>query len=168
MKPHPKIRKTVKWGGAVLTVLLLATFVASWWWKPYCYPLPWQSVSLPPGAVMIYYDRHVPKPLFELRRAILADGRAMTLRGVLRGRLDADARNGLIVVPLLPLIGVTLVTTAAMWRLETLARRCHARAGHCPKCNYNRHGIPAQAVCPECGAAPAAMSNPSATGKDVT
>ncbi len=32
MKPHPRIRKTVKWGGAVVTVLLAAMWIGSIWW----------------------------------------------------------------------------------------------------------------------------------------
>jgi rubrerythrin len=37
------------------------------------------------------------------------------------------------------------------WRLDV-----RARTGNCPTCNYDRRGIPAASVCPECGAAPAA------------
>ena len=32
MKPHPRIRKTIKWGGAVVTVLLVVVWIASGWW----------------------------------------------------------------------------------------------------------------------------------------
>ena len=32
MKPHPKIRKTIKWGGAVVTVLLVVVWIGSGWW----------------------------------------------------------------------------------------------------------------------------------------
>ena len=32
MKPHPKIRKTVKWGGAAVSVLLLVVWVGSGWY----------------------------------------------------------------------------------------------------------------------------------------
>src|SRR4051812_37657088 len=35
MKPHPRIRKTIKWGGAVLTVLLVALWIGSGWWSWY-------------------------------------------------------------------------------------------------------------------------------------
>ena len=31
MKPHPRIRKTVKWGGAAVTVLLGVVWIASLW-----------------------------------------------------------------------------------------------------------------------------------------
>ena len=31
VKPHPKIRKTVKWGGAVVTVVLVVVWIGSGW-----------------------------------------------------------------------------------------------------------------------------------------
>jgi hypothetical protein len=33
MKPHPRIRKTIKWGGAAVTVLLVVLWIAGGWWK---------------------------------------------------------------------------------------------------------------------------------------
>ena len=33
VKPHPRIRKMVKWGGAVASVLLMGAWVGSVWWK---------------------------------------------------------------------------------------------------------------------------------------
>ena len=32
MKPHPRIRKTIKWGGAAVTVLLVVVWIGSGWW----------------------------------------------------------------------------------------------------------------------------------------
>ena len=31
MKPHPRIRKTIKWGGAAATVLLVVVWIGSGW-----------------------------------------------------------------------------------------------------------------------------------------
>ena len=42
--------------------------------------------------------------------------------------------------------------TIVAWRLDALERR--VRMGHCRKCNYDRRGLAAGVVCPECGAAP--------------
>jgi len=54
-------------------------------------------------------------------------------------------------VPLwMPLV-VSLGVTGAAWRLEVLARR-RDRAGKCAACGYDRAGLKADAVCPECGA----------------
>jgi hypothetical protein len=55
----------------------------------------------------------------------------------------------------LTIIGVRFLflqtTLAATWRKENIARR-RLRIGHCPKCDYDRRGIPSASVCPECGA----------------
>ena len=63
-------------------------------------------------------------------------------------------------VPLWAPFLLSAAVTATAWRLDTLARR-RARVGLCPKCGYNRIGLPPQAVCPECGAA-AIVPPPSA------
>lgn len=34
---------------------------------------------------------------------------------------------------------------------RTLLRHLRLRRNHCPRCNYNRHGLPPSAPCPECG-----------------
>ena len=31
MKPHPRVRKTIKWGGAVVTVVLLVVWIGTGW-----------------------------------------------------------------------------------------------------------------------------------------
>ncbi len=69
-------------------------------------------------------------------------------------------------VPIWIVVVPTIAFTVSVWRLDTLARR-RLRIGHCPTCNYNRHGIPAQAVCPECGALPD-VPVPSTAAKDAT
>jgi rubrerythrin len=56
-------------------------------------------------------------------------------------------------VPFWPAWVTTAICTAFTWRLDTLARR-RERLGRCPKCNYDRAGIAAGAVCPECGDIP--------------
>jgi hypothetical protein len=52
------------------------------------------------------------------------------------------------------------ILTAVFWRWDALARR-RARLNLCPACNYDRRGLPAASVCPECGAAPAAPAQAS-------
>jgi rubrerythrin len=55
-----------------------------------------------------------------------------------------------------PLVLAALALTLYAWHLDTLARR-RARLNFCPKCNYDRTGLPKDAVCPECGAVAAAL-----------
>jgi hypothetical protein len=55
-----------------------------------------------------------------------------------------------IFIPLWIPTVVSAIVTALGWRLDTLARR-RARLNLCPKCNYDRAGLAADAKCPECG-----------------
>src|SRR5438045_122692 len=32
MKPHPRIRKAIKWGGAAVTVFFVVVWIGSGWW----------------------------------------------------------------------------------------------------------------------------------------
>ncbi len=55
----------------------------------------------------------------------------------------------------IPLSAVALpfaIAGAAAWYADTLVRRRSLR--NCPKCNYDRTGLAAGTVCPECGGLP--------------
>ncbi len=64
-------------------------------------------------------------------------------------------------VPLWPLPLLSLLATAAAWRADAKYLR-RARDGACLKCGYDRAGLAAGVVCPECGAA-AGVRNPPAS-----
>lgn len=111
MKPHPGIRKTIKWGGALVTLLLLVVWI------------------------------------HDIREFMITGGEPRH-RGLWRW-MDLPGVCGLP-----PLIGVfTIAATLTAWRLDVLARR-RARIGLCAKCHYDRAGLAASTVCPECGTAP--------------
>lgn len=58
-----------------------------------------------------------------------------------------------VVIPLwIPLVFV-VVATYRFWRFEGRAEQ-RVKRGCCPKCGYDRRGIVASVVCPECGEAP--------------
>lgn len=50
------------------------------------------------------------------------------------------------------------VLAAPVMIVRAFRRALRLRRNHCPACNYNRHGLPAGAPCPECG--PASLSAP--------
>jgi uncharacterized OB-fold protein len=56
-----------------------------------------------------------------------------------------------VFVPIWVIVAAAQAAAIAAWRLDTLARR-RARLNHCPTCNYDRTGLPAASLCPECGA----------------
>ncbi|HMN40150.1 MAG TPA: hypothetical protein PKE29_04845 [Phycisphaerales bacterium] len=153
MKPHPKLRKTIKWGGAAVTVLLVVASTISMFWS-----LQWNGRSSavgldrarlivvhdgPPGASLPPSISRTPPGWYAVRivrRAVPCWWPETFTSPIGTG----------VSVPLWLALVPALVASIAAWRLDTLARR-RARVGCCPKCNYDRAGIAKDAVCPECG-----------------
>jgi len=152
---HPRlktaVRKTVKWGGAGLSVLLLAVWIGSGWYGTY------RRVSS--GRMYMVSDG-----VFEIRTPIAGPF----------PRKDEWAfyehDNSLskwwfrwttvwlfehLEIPLwLPAL-LSLLATAAAWRADAKYMR-RVRVGLCAGCGYDRAGLAADAVCPECGKQPEA------------
>ncbi len=149
MKPHPKLRKTIKWGGAAVTVLLVVVWIGSRWWA-----VEWHSdlgwlCGLQPGQLIIgnVDSSNIGFPLGW--RADRSHSSTMGWWYFYQRRYD----GWWFLFPLWVPISLFLLPTIIAWRLDTLAHR-RARLNLCPKCNYDRAGIAAEAVCPECGAKP--------------
>ncbi len=162
MRPHPRIRKTVKWGGASLAVLVLIMWIGSDW---YFAQYNWGSLTLQGirsgvpnsgggvahlGAGEFYFVRVWPP---------------IRMGGTPGWRMEANQRpfqflpsismpsNTIEVrVPLWLLVLLLGGCTVWAWRLDMLASR-RQRVDACPKCNYSRTGLAPSAVCPECGSA---------------
>jgi hypothetical protein len=148
VKPHPRIRKTVKWGGAVVSVLLVVVWVGSGWWQV--------NVDLASGMHLEVFHGNVRAanlgaPYFAGQQGLHLNPREpVDSRWVLFFNRSVGSRAWEMTL-WFP-TAMTLLVTGVAWRLDTLARR-RARVGLCPKCNYDRTGLPPGAVCPECGAA---------------
>jgi hypothetical protein len=147
MKPHPRIRKTIKWGGAAVTLLLVVVWIGSGWWA-IDKNTRFMTFSVVGGeGVFLWYpfDYQLPK---EWQVRYRKPGPSWNGAGT----WDTKSDSWVIAIPLwIPALGSLAIGMIA-WRLDTLARR-RARLNLCPKCNYDRAGIAADAVCPECGCA---------------
>jgi hypothetical protein len=148
MKPHPRIRKAIKWGGAAVTLLLVVVWIGSAVY-PSLYLL---SSGVQCGAAdgcMVAGRLQFPKwmsprtgwyfskPQWEL------------------WWLPSWSRSGAYwecFIPLWPIVFIAALSTATAWRLDTLARR-RAKLNLCPTCHYDRTGLAPTALCPECGRA---------------
>jgi hypothetical protein len=181
MRPHPRIRKTIKWGGAAVTVLLVVVWIGSgWWYVEYCNrpndnPNNPNSVSAAGGCLLFQIYTPAPEKMVDAAALASADF-FMPGSGPAPGpwhwgrhgptpaqprfaywcsyAIYGSPKYGVlrwIRVPLWWLALPALLATLTAWRVDTLARR-RARLNLCPKCNYDRAGIGAGAVCPECGA----------------
>ena len=72
MKPrrrHPKLRKTVKWGGLAVTVLLVAMWAISTRYVAFFGPVGKLGVQLDSGLIGLVHYGHLPslkpRPLFD-------------------------------------------------------------------------------------------------------
>ena len=165
MKPHPRIRKTIKWGGAAVTGLLVVVWIASGWWM-----LTWEygknnQWAIGSGRLLVQLQAGIPPvPNPQFAWGAGGTGQRWTCRWWFSYHSDSFAdsraptggiRYTIALVPLWILFGPLLLITVAAWRLDTLARR-RAKGGLnlCPKCGYDRTGILQDAKCPECGLVP--------------
>jgi hypothetical protein len=160
MRPHPRIRKTAKWGGAIATALLVGVWIGSAWWI-----LWWGSGEMNEAAIAsgrLYFRREsspsgaisFPKG-WSLRSAGHASMDWSYEKGS-GGTLNFGSRRIEITDTRIPLwipVCIMLIPTVAAWRLDVIARR-RAMPHLCTKCRYDRTGLAPGAVCPECGAVP--------------
>ncbi len=148
MKPHPRIRKTIKWGGAVVTVLLVVAWVGSGFrYLGYGTPSGY-GVELSYGWMWISHE--LPRP--QRIGLYFIDPKRVHYYGWWFDRYNVKGEWG-IAIPMWLLCMSLSFPTGVAWRLDTLAPRRRARLNLCPKCNYDRTGLAMGAVCPECGKA---------------
>ncbi len=150
MKPHPRIRKTIKWGGAVVTVLMGVVWIGSTWWRVDRYSQG-SFESIEHGSIMIVRGvdlSALADPGWRMGRASKRSPWAWWFH---YDSSPSPPRGGLI--PMWFPTSMALAVTATAWRLDTRARR-RALLNLCAKCGYDRTGLAAGAVCPECGRLP--------------
>ncbi len=155
MKPHPRIRKTVKWGGAVVSALLVVVWVASGWLDVRWEDPEGHRVSVHGGEFWIArgYPRYHQLPWsgkgisMRTHAWSLYPQRPLDWAGPRTSKVDWMFSCALWFPA-----SIALLAALTAWHLDTLARR-RTRIGLCPKCSYNRTGLPPASVCPECGAA---------------
>ncbi len=155
MKPHPRIRKTIKWGGAVVTALLVVVWIGSGWWRVDWVATGW-SCGFSEGAFYMAGHRAYPFDWEGMTIAARIRGPGWMLMpssNLVRDNVDPQPYRNFILPLWIPAL-LTLASTARAWYWDTLARR-RAKLNLCPKCNYDRTGLAAGVVCPECGTIPA-------------
>jgi hypothetical protein len=151
MRPCPRIRKAVKWGGAAASVVLLAVWLTSvWLCAIYRHPNSnWIGISS--GRLNIF--RLDPRARILIRRQLLGWEISRHKEELFwTAHRWNDGLQELVLIPLWILIGPVVLPTTIAWRLDIIARR-RPLVDHCATCKYDRLGLPAGSVCPECGTA---------------
>jgi hypothetical protein len=139
MKPHPRIRKTIKWGGAAVTLLLVVVWIGSALWR-----VSWGgkgSKYLVLGAGRFGYVAGVDSDTGVDRLEIRANAAGSEWAWQVG---FAPTSTGDMVFCLIPLWIPTLVfscITAPAWYLDAFDRRARRGVNLCPKCNHDRAGI---------------------------
>ena len=164
MRPHPRIRKTIKWGGLALTVLLVAVWIGTNWFtliwggrSPHSWDLSIGGGNLTTdyGVVELEWGSYpVPDENLGIHLRYTKNSLASGFGwGVSRPA-------GMIQTPLWPLVVACAACTLIAFWVD--ARFPLPRPGQCPRCRYDRSGLASKnAVCPECGeGAPPAISGP--------
>jgi hypothetical protein len=154
MKPHPRIRNATKWV-ATVAASLLATGVLISFFRDFgvrWYMDNMVDCMIRDGQVQ-WFEGFGPCPYgrsieWERRRPFFFMGDRSILP-----RWYHFGSGITVTVPLWLPLAASIAFAVWLWRLDVLARR-HARLNLCPKCNYDRAGIAADAKCPECGAIP--------------
>ena len=159
MRPHPRIRAAVQWGGLGLTLLLAAVWVASAWWgcKYRFGPGTW----LEGGTGLVQFVHNQDPSTDGWWNPGLRAYRFKTPQMYWRFQWSykpvypwsASSRVLSITVPLWSIAVATAFSSALAWRASRRAVRLRPHSCRC--CAYPRAGLAAGAPCPECGAAPA-------------
>jgi hypothetical protein len=142
------MRSTIKWGGAVVTVLLLIVWVGSKWYNyqisiyplahaevfrgrfNFSYETPWSRLPDKIDGDAWKYPRQPLDWWFETRRLTFANG---TVRKTL-------------LVPVWFVALIAVMPTLFVWLPDR-----KPLPGVCLACGYSRTGLPADRACPECG-----------------
>lgn len=157
VRAYPRIRKSVKWGGVVVSVLLVVVWVGSGWWGHawYGYGGPYRGkyVSVAEGRVnigsqgsifAILNDSLIPPPAY----VVITPQEPSGFKWWFHWHDDSwDTSFG---TPMWVLALGAVLIGAYAWRLDALAWR-RDRVGFCARCGYDRKGLAAGVVCPECG-----------------
>jgi hypothetical protein len=142
MKTRRGIRGTIKWGGAVVTVLLLIVWVGSASYRG----------GFIIGKVVLYFDAgsvvitnsSQPHLYWTFKY-----GSSGPFRWWIFYRQNAGGGGEAVGIPTwIPLL-LTAVPTFLIWRHDR-----KRPPGICRKCGYSRTGLPADRACPECGTSP--------------
>jgi hypothetical protein len=157
MRPHPRIRKTIKWGGAAVTVLLVVVWIGSGWVfvthsggeDPFVEIRGGEFSFSQPGPGPVVSRTTCGLNAHRVCQTWLPRWNGGSSGGLANWHLELN-------IPLwLPVVAFA-IPTAAAWVYESRYRR-RAKLNLCPHCGYDRTGLAggAGAVCPECGKLPA-------------
>ncbi len=147
MKPYPRIRKTIKWVGVVVMVLLIVAWLGSGRW--------WIAIGNSTGGVLTLESGRLNVLIrAEISSYTSTPGLSLTAHDYRLSWTFESRHQGdfFYCIPLWSFVLVAGIMTWGLWWYDALASRCDRLSQiRCPTCNYDRKGISLNAPCPECG-----------------
>ncbi|MCC6908082.1 MAG: hypothetical protein IT430_09095 [Phycisphaerales bacterium] len=141
-----RLRSTCKWGGTVLTVLLLVVWVGSVWWECSLGMRKTGGITANGGMVSIWYIETPDHPRIEFTCTFERHLGPMQWWFDSHRFTTGAVTVGWFAIPTWVIVLPFGVPALWLWYHD----RRHA-PGLCVKCGYDLRGT-AHAVCPECGA----------------
>lgn len=153
MNPHPRIRKTVKWGGLAVTVLLVGVWVGTGWVSATWLSREGTGFSFYTGRLGLGFGVWRDNPTGERHLRLACDAWMM------QWSFETDTRGSgwVLAIPLWAPACLALMATAVAWRVDARARR-REQPHLCSKCGYDRTGLAVGSPCPECGSSAPAVN----------
>ncbi len=143
-----RLRSTIKWGGTVLTVLLLVVWVGSAWWGAGCWLEPTTELWVYAGRIFIGWQE--PWSIIPVDCSWIPPERQSEPFSWWFERRRYTWGGGTFTIVLIPIWAlVVLVATPTVWIWYRDRRK---QPSLCVKCGYDLRGAD-HAACPECGAA---------------
>lgn len=149
------IRRFIKWAGLLLTGLLTIIWVGSlWFYASYRFEhTRWIVVA---GRFQIESDLTLFGGPGEWHRWQFDYLKMNSLPRTMYWRFDYSPADGFgsiprIWIPLWSFVLLAGVPTGVLFTRDALARRRLSMQGKCPSCKFDLTGLPANALCPECG-----------------
>lgn len=135
-----------RWVGLVVSVVLIAVWISSGWWHVRRFSAGGRLVGIGSGILIIGgFGGGPPTSRWETGTA---DGPALWWFN-----WDGGPGAWVVLIPLWAPAGLSALLTAAAWKWHARIRQREGR-GRCLACGYDLAGLPAGAVCPECGVRP--------------
>jgi len=136
---------------AGLTVLLVVVWIASAWWDISSRNTDGGVIGLASGRLLVV------RPMAGESAGVYGNPQFARPRAALEWWYlwQRSPFHLACAIPLWPAALLSLLATAAAWRADAKYLR-RARMGLCAGCGYDRAGLAAGSLCPECGKQPEA------------
>ncbi len=143
MKPHPRppiIRKTIKWGGAVVTVLLVVVWIGSGWWSPQCKAASGYGGKVTKGMLGIAKGEPIATGWFRIVPTTVKRYRFHWWIDYVPASEVPNSPGSIVYIPLWLLVAPLSAMTVIAWRADSRASVAECERPQIAKYSRERPG----------------------------